>query len=323
MLKLSSRIKLVIDGKIHEVDGVNMELVPRLKDQPIVQETQSPSPSLLTPRGISTTTKSSHSAGISLNYLLRAKNPRCSLGRPPQRVEHNAHPIHPRHPAFSDGPSRILNLISTLRSKYSVSGMQGFAYRLRRETTVVATQAAMGLVEEVYRTVFRDPRSRPTFLIGVTTQSVWEPSLNASNSSASMDHKNTLQKLLKGERVIQASFTAAFAGFGSFSLGPLALAPNTESPRSERKRELTAQYLINTLIACTPLNAGRVNQGTSLYRRLKTAVSYSAVGPLSALQECNISEIFDDDKWRQIGLDLIKEAWLVIRHDPRMSFPFR
>jgi ketopantoate reductase len=323
MLKLSSRIKLVIDGKIHEVDGVNMELVPRLKDQPIVQETQSPSPSLLTPRGISITTKSSQSAGISLNYLLRAKNPRCSLGRPQQRVEHNAHPIHPRHPAFSDGPSRILNLISTLRSKYSVSGMQGFAYRLRRETTVVATQAAMGLVEEVYRTVFRDPRSRPTFLIGVTTQSVWEPSLNASNSSASMDHKNTLQKLLKGERVIQASFTAAFAGFGSFSLGPLALAPNTESPRSERKRELTAQYLINTLIACTPLNAGRVNQGTSLYRRLKTAVSYSAVGPLSALQECNISEIFDDDKWRQIGLDLIKEAWLVIRHDPRMSFPFR
>ena len=39
------------------------------------------------------------------------------------------------------------------------------------------------------------------------------------------------------------------------------------------------------------------------------------IGPLSALQEFDAGAIFDDDKWRHIGFDLIKEAWLVIRHD--------
>jgi len=283
----------------------------------MVQEVPSPSRNLLNPRGIPTTPKSSTSAGMSLNYLLRTKESRCSLGRPPQRVEQNAHPLTARHPAFENSSRPILNLISTIRSKYSVSEMQKMAYRLRRETTVVATQEAMGSVEEVYRTVFRDTRSRPTFLIGVTSHGFWESAPNASNSSASIHKKNTLQGILIGQRVNQTSFTAVYAGFGSIKLGPLALSPNTESPESVRKRELTAQYLINTLIACTPLNASRVNQGASLYRRLQKAVRYSVIGPLSALQECKISAVFDDDKWRQIGLDLIKEAWLVIRHDLR------
>jgi len=151
-----------------------MELLPRFKDQIMVQEVPSPSRNLLNPRGIPTTPKSSTSAGMSLNYLLRTKESRCSLGRPPQRVEQNAHPLTARHPAFENSSRPILNLISTIRSKYSVSEMQKMAYRLRRETTVVATQEAMGSVEEVYRTVFRDTRSRPTFLIGVTSHGFWE-----------------------------------------------------------------------------------------------------------------------------------------------------
>ncbi len=98
-------------------------------------------------------------------------------------------------------------------------------------------------------------------------------------------------------------------------LGPLALTPNSESPESVRKRESTAQYLIDTLIACTPLNVIRVNQDKSLYLRLQKAVRSSVSGPLSALQECDRVAIFDDDKWRQIGFNLIKETWLVVRHD--------
>ena len=130
-----------------------------------------------------------------------------------------------------------------------------------------------------------------------------------------MYNKNTLQGILIGQRERPASFTAVYAGFGAIKLGPLALLPNTEPPESVRKRGLTAQYLINTLISCTPLNVSCVSPSTSLYRRLQKAVRYSVIGPLSALQECNIGAIFDDYKWRQIGLDLIKEAWLVIRHD--------
>lgn len=201
--------------------------------------------------------------------------------------------------------------------------MQSLAHRLRRETSVVVTQNAMGSVEEVYRTVFRDPESRPTFLIGVTSHGIYDASPITSNSFASMHKKDTFQVILRAQRVNQASFTALYSSSGSMKLGPLALTPNTESPESVRKRESTAQYLIDTLIACTPLNVIRVNQNTSLYRRLQKAVRYSVIGPLSALQECNMGAIFDDDKWRQIGLDLMKEAWLVIRHDLGSELPFQ
>ena len=50
--------------------------------------------------------------------------------------------------------------------------MAELAYRLRPESTVVATQEAMGTPEDIYRTVFPHSPSRPTFLIGVMTHGV-------------------------------------------------------------------------------------------------------------------------------------------------------
>jgi len=38
-------------------------------------------------------------------------------------------------------------------------------------------------------------------------------------------------------------------------------------------------------------------------------------GPMTALQGCNIGAIFDDEQWKVIGMALINEAWLIIRHD--------
>ena len=98
--------------------------------------------------------------------------------------------------------------------------MKMLAHRLYRETTVVATQIAMGTVEEVYRMVFPDPRSRPTFLIGVMTHGVWEAPDDASNPSRK---KDDLKEILTQQRLKQATFTAVYAGFGTVKLGPLSV----------------------------------------------------------------------------------------------------
>lgn len=75
----------------------------------------------------------------------------------------------------------------------------------------------------------------------------------------------------------------------------MAVIPRTETAQGILRREESARYLVDRLIVCTPLNASRVDHGTSLYRRLNKAVEYSVLGPLSALQGCTIGAVFDDE----------------------------
>jgi hypothetical protein len=56
------------------------------------------------------------------------------------------------------------------------------------------------------------------------------------------------------------------------------------------------------------LVASRVDQSTSLFKRLAKAIEYSVLGQLSVLQEYKIGEVFADVEWRKIGRELIREA---------------
>ncbi|KAE9381933.1 hypothetical protein N431DRAFT_476675 [Stipitochalara longipes BDJ] len=185
-------------------------------------------------------------------------------------------------------------------------------YRLRRESTVIATQSAMGTVEDIYRIVFPDSRIRPTFLIGTMSHNFWEAPADASNYQLKKDH---LEQILTHERVKQASYTLVYSGLGAIRLGPIAVVPGTEMIEDMKRREGSAKYLVDRLIDCKQLGAKRVDQITSLNRRLAMAVKAAVLGPMTALQGCKIGAIFNDEQWRRIGLDLIKEAWMVIRHD--------
>jgi hypothetical protein len=161
-----------------------MEFVPRLGDRPQAQEVQpTPPPSSLTSPAISPNPEQGATSRASLNYLLLQKKFRRSLSRPLLRIENDPDPVQQTPLATECGPAPIPNLISVVRSRYAASAMKMLAHRLCRETTVVAAQIAMGTVEEVYRTVFPDPRSRLTFLIGVMTHGVWETPGDASNPS--------------------------------------------------------------------------------------------------------------------------------------------
>ncbi|PMD31334.1 hypothetical protein L207DRAFT_376382, partial [Hyaloscypha variabilis F] len=185
--------------------------------------------------------------------------------------------------ATESGPAPILNLISAVRSSPAVGIMRELKCRLRRETTVVATQSTMGTIEDIYHRVFPDPQSRPTFLIGTMSHNVWEVLADTSNYQL---NKDDLQHVLTHGRVKQANYTVVTSG-----------------------------YFIDKLIECKDLNARRVDQSISLRFRLKTAVRAAVFGPMTALQGCNIGAIFDDEQWKVIGMALINEAWLIIRHD--------
>lgn len=284
-----------------------MEFIPKLSELEEAPQTQTP-PQQSEAKASASPNKT-ESSTLSLNYLLRQKTPRRPLSRSPRRTKTEEHTMQHAPPAAPARP--IMNLISTIRSRFAVSSIHRLSHRLLRESTVIAMQEAMGVVEETYRTDFPDPRSRPTFLIGMTTYRIWE----SSGEITSTEHKDTLEMVLSHKRLRQSPFAIRYRGGGTIKLGPIAVIPGTETHESQKRREISARYLTDKLVECTPLRAYHVDRGRSLYSRLVKAVRYSVIGPLSVLQECKKGEIFVDEKWRQIGMELIKEAWFLIRHD--------
>ena len=114
--------------------------------------------------------------------------------------------------ATESGPAPILNLISAVRSSPAVGIMRELKCRLRRETTVVATQSTMETIEDIYHRVFPDPQSRPTFLIGTMSHNVWEVPADTSNYQL---NKDDLQHVLTHGRVKQANYTVVTSGLGA------------------------------------------------------------------------------------------------------------
>jgi hypothetical protein len=75
------RLKVIIDGSVHELEGVKMEVVPRSYNRLKAQDFQPVPPSSGASPKISPNTKNSTSSGNSLDYLLRQKKSRHPVSR--------------------------------------------------------------------------------------------------------------------------------------------------------------------------------------------------------------------------------------------------
>jgi ketopantoate reductase len=83
------------------------------------------------------------------------------------------------------------------------------------------------------------------------------------------------------------------------------------------KRSLNACYLVDTLVGVPQFYAREVNQNLSLLKRFRKMTADAVLGPLCALYECPIGEIFTKADSQEIGLILVEETWRAIRNDIR------
>jgi ketopantoate reductase len=311
MVLMRYRVYVVKDGKKLMADGIDIELVPRMADQPkgtlldadldnegneeLKFRTSSPLPR------------------TSLDYLSRPKKPRKQLRK---KAQVSSGPVDTSPMAAKKAPydqSRpVMNLINTTRSRHATTSYEQVAYRMCPESAVIATQEAMGAMEDVFGLVYPDPRYRPTFRIGTLLHNLWEEPIQKRPGSV---YKDELEDVLSHRRAENAGFTVSWRGWGSLVVGPALLRGNDDMLDILDERSKNADYLVDTLSRFPELRTRQVDQNISLFKRFAKMTPNAVIGPLCALYECSIQDVFTNPESQQIGLSLIMEIWRVIRND--------
>jgi len=311
MVLMRSRVYIVKDGKKLMADGIDIEFVPRMVDQPkgtlldadldnegneeLKFRTSTPAPR------------------TSLDYLSWPKKPRKQLRKKAQVSSGplDASPMTAKKAPY-DQSRPVMNLINTTRSRHSTASYEQVAYRMCPESAVIATQEAMGAMEDVFGLIYPDPRYRPTSRIGTLSHNLWEEPIQKRPGSV---FKDDLEDVLSHKRAENAGFTVSWRGWGSFVLGPALLRGNDDMLDILDERSKNADYLVGTLSRVPELGTRQVDQNTSLFRRFAKMTPKAVIGPLCALHECSIRDVFTNPESQQIGLSLIMETWRAIRND--------
>jgi hypothetical protein len=301
MVLMRSRVYIVKDGKKLMADGIDIEFVPWMADQP----KGALSGADLDNHGneelkIRTSTPSPRT---SLDYLSRPKNPRKQLRKKAQVSSEpvDASPVAAKKSPY-DQSRPVMNLINTTRSRYASANYEQVAYRMCPESAVIATQEAMCAMEDVFGLVYPDPRYRPTFRIGTLSHNLWEEPIQKRLGSV---YKDELEDVLTHRRVENVGFTGSWRGWGSLVVGPALLRGNDDMLDILDERSKNADYLVDTLSKVPELGTRQVDQNTSLFRRFAKMTPNAVIGPLCALYECSIQDVFTNPESQQIGLSLI------------------
>jgi 2-dehydropantoate 2-reductase len=211
---------------------------------------------------------------------------------------------------FSSRP--ILNLITTVRSRYAADAIAQVKHRLSRESTVLVSGYGLGLVDKIFDRHYPDSKSRPTFYRLLTGQRVWA----APGHESQTEHKDDLASVMKQQRPKKTGFRVNIGALGQrLRIGPLELRNVAENPGSLREREKRTRYLINLLLRAPFLSDGgnEIPRELMLYLCFTKLLSKSVLGPLAVMRECRNGELFADAAGREIGTSLVFEAWNVMR----------
>jgi hypothetical protein len=94
--------------------------------------------------------------------------------------------------------------------------MSEIKHRMGSDTTVLAIQDALSIIESMIQFNFPDIRSRPTFRMGISTLSLLEPTSGSSSGS----WKDNISMTLANKRLKQVGFTVYDCEEGFLALGP-------------------------------------------------------------------------------------------------------
>lgn len=82
---------------------------------------------------------------------------------------------------------RIKNLVLAVNSQSTVSALLANKHRLSRESTTLFTQKGMGIMEEVNKQGFPDPKTRLTYIPSIFSHAVWHSSIPQGNPGLTTD----------------------------------------------------------------------------------------------------------------------------------------
>jgi hypothetical protein len=173
----------------------------------------------------------------------------------------------------------------------------------------------VGVLEQVYKDVFPDPKTRPNFFIGMMDLNVWD--VASSNKNQPTVHKNSLKELVNNDRKNDKyeSFTtfwrnesrSDFNNHLRLIIGPLAVESEKESKLDIQNREISSTYLLGQLRQAVPLGAEQRPQVFLASCRLRRLATNAILGTLGALMKCPFKDILSGETNRLLARELIQE----------------
>ncbi|KAF7502666.1 hypothetical protein GJ744_005279 [Endocarpon pusillum] len=208
------------------------------------------------------------------------------------------------------GEVRIYTLIVTVKGPATVRALQSVKHRISSGTTVCLMQNGMGQVDELNREVFTDPKTRPTYMLGVISHGVF----------------------------LSRQFAVHHAGIGSTAIGvvrdlerhPLPpKSPPVSLTELDRKRmypsdqdlyaNITSRYLLRTLTRSPILVCAAFPYLDLLQIQLEKLAINCIVNPITALMNVPNGSLFGNSSLSKVSRLLIAEISAVMRGLPELE----
>lgn len=227
-------------------------------------------------------------------------------------------PVEPLNP-LNDGEKMdtgevfIYTLIVSVKGPATVGAIRSVKHRVDARTTILLMQNGMGQIDALNKEVFPDPKTRPTYMLGIITHGCY----------------------------MQGPFAVVHAGFGTVALGvnrdfdknPLPPKDNEKSTAdlSEADRKamypsdadlysnLSARYLLRTLTRSPVLACAAYPYLDLLQLQLEKLVSNCTINPLTALFDVENGLLLTNEPTARVVRLLIAEISLVIRNLPELE----
>ncbi|PWN49185.1 hypothetical protein IE53DRAFT_318075 [Violaceomyces palustris] len=242
------------------------------------------------------------------------------------------------------GSDPIDSLIVTTKADSTLSAFNELTHRIHPHSTIVLLQNGMGVLDLLLRDIFKDPESRPNFILATTTHGCWSKGpLDTVHSSFGSIHFGIVPSPRGGalgfERPLTSSGSnrgrrrggsirseemeaSAFGRGGSFayetlesnrgnsnsSPTTLELDPNAipDLPSTQ-----TLRYTVSTLLSL-PLDVHWEPISKFQKRTLRKLAVNACINPITALVDCRNGELFKNENAVRVMRKLCHEIGMVL-----------
>ena len=216
---------------------------------------------------------------------------------------------------LGSGENYIHTLIITVKGPATVTALRSVKHRINAETTICLIQNGMGQLDQLNREVFTDPKTRPTYMLGIISHGVH----------------------------LASNFVAIHAGFGTVALGVVRdldkfpLPPRTLSPSvsnsglsdADRKRmyptdtdlyaNISSRYLLRTLTRSPILACATFPYLDLLQLQLEKLAMNAVLNPITALLDVPNGAMLYNVFLTRVQRLLLAEISLVLRALPELE----
>jgi len=200
------------------------------------------------------------------------------------------------------GEETIHNLIVTTKAPAVVSAIDAVKHRLLPTSTILFLQNGMGIVEEVNRELFPDPKLRPNYMLGINSHGLNSPS----------------------------NFTVNHAGHGIISLGLVPRVPFSElaalnaanleiKGQAEDVWAPSSRYLLRTITRSPILAAVALSPTDLLQAQLEKLAVNCLINPMTVLLDAPNGAVLHNFSLSRVSRLLLAEICAVIQSLPELK----